>query len=88
VSEARQRLGAALAVGELVATESVEARRVVVAFARDLFLEQRTASAANREGGRAAKRPPTWEECLTKSRQTRRRREVHDAGQVARHHNL
>lgn len=61
---------------ELVAVESVAARRVVIQFADRLFDDQLATWDANRAAGRPNKpRPPTRQECRAKSVQIRVKRE-------------
>lgn len=63
--------------GELLANESDEARRIVHEFARTLYAEQAKTWEANKASDRKNKvRPPTWDECLAKSIETRKRREA------------
>lgn len=61
----------------LVAVESSAARRNVIRFAEKLHDDQLQTWARNRERGVANKaRPPSRAECLAKSVQIRRKREV------------
>lgn len=75
----------------LVASESVWARRTVREFAETTFVEQRKAWESQRGTEGAKARPPTWDECVDKSREVRRRRERrdnHNTRQITRHDNL
>lgn len=62
---------------ELVAVESSETRRHVLQFARKLFEDQLRIWSKNKAAGERNKSaPPTLQQCIDKSRQIRRKREV------------
>ncbi len=77
--------------GSMVATESIEARRVVYKFAETLHREQSVAVKQDESGQVIRPRAATWEECLAKSRQIRVKRERDDSHSnrlISRHNNL
>lgn len=77
--------------GTLVATESLEARRVIYKFAETLHREQSVAVKQDESGNVIKPRAATWQECLAKSRQIRVKRERDDSHSnrlISRHNNL
>ena len=64
------------AIGSLVAVERAATRDAVVKYARQLYASQHKLWQRNADQGLPNKpRPPTWAECIAKSRQLRIKRE-------------